>query len=221
MSLYSWCTWLLDETRASNESSSSWRHWVVMKSHSCLPHLSVSAVLAVLLGLMMPSATSGCSCPSCNYGDPVQNCECCVFRQFGKRGTAVRLLASPSFPAQNPGMDVSSSNIVLPADLEVNFGQGLRRQRIDDDIEAAGVRSVIDYRALSTAPRRLDNDLSPASAAANRKDQLIKFLDILQMNPDKEDLDSFWCSDPVTDIFYSQKMQTFSKRRNKGNKQNV
>ncbi|KAL8622013.1 hypothetical protein ACOMHN_035541 [Nucella lapillus] len=71
-------------------------------------------MVTFLLMMLTSQMTSGCQCPSCHYVDSAQNCQCCVYRQLGKRSdpatsnydhfapilqTLARLSAAGAFPA--------------------------------------------------------------------------------------------------------------------------
>ncbi|KAK7478668.1 hypothetical protein BaRGS_00030053 [Batillaria attramentaria] len=48
--------------------------------------------------LMASHEVGGCQCPSCHYATTAQNCQCCIYRQIGKRGYAPRLPSESSVP---------------------------------------------------------------------------------------------------------------------------
>uniref|UniRef100_A0A2C9LGJ9 Uncharacterized protein n=1 Tax=Biomphalaria glabrata TaxID=6526 RepID=A0A2C9LGJ9_BIOGL len=50
------------------------RHWNVIKS-----------ILVLLLAVL--ALVNCCTCPSCNQKNEVQRCQCCVYRQLGKRSS--------------------------------------------------------------------------------------------------------------------------------------
>ena len=50
------------------------------------------AASTVLVLLSILSSAQGCLCPSCHYTNAAQNCQCCVYRQLGKRADPGDLL---------------------------------------------------------------------------------------------------------------------------------
>ncbi|KAL8608999.1 hypothetical protein ACOMHN_059930 [Nucella lapillus] len=42
--------------------------------------------MVTFIVLLRSQEGQGCQCPSCHYTSATQNCQCCVFRQLGKRG---------------------------------------------------------------------------------------------------------------------------------------
>ena len=78
------------------------------------------AVLALFV-VLTSNGVRGCQCPSCHYADAAQNCQCCIYRQLGKRSDPALTfpdLSLPSNPAHlrhaPPGLTAEQAGSRMP-----------------------------------------------------------------------------------------------------------
>ncbi|XP_070174208.1 uncharacterized protein [Littorina saxatilis] len=89
--------------------------------------------------MLTSQQANACQCPSCNYSNAAQNCQCCIYRQLGKRSDPAltfnlpvpsyaalfRYMAAPSAMANHVPQRATNTDRVDADDWSAQAGNNL------------------------------------------------------------------------------------------------
>ena len=95
----------------------------------------------VLFVVLTSHGVKGCHCPSCHFTDAAQNCQCCIYRQLGKRSDPALTLRDLPVPSDSAGF------LYLPHEptTDVLLSSAPSLNRVEDSDWSSKLKSGYHY----------------------------------------------------------------------------